>query len=181
MTDSQQFRADGHAAIDWAADYLEGMRELPVMSTVAPGDIRAQLPSSPPEQAEPFADVLADLDRVLLPGITHWNHPRFFAYFAITGSEPGILAELLADLTPAQARIARLMLLEDLRQADVADALNVSRATVSVAHARGHIRSIDRLLDALRGIMGAARLALEEADTAVSVSAPTPAAAEGAR
>jgi aromatic-L-amino-acid/L-tryptophan decarboxylase len=95
MTDSQQFRADGHAAIDWAADYLEGVRDLPVMSTVAPGEIRAQLPAAPPEEAEPFASVLADLDRVLIPGMTHWNHPRFFAYFSITGSEPGILAELL--------------------------------------------------------------------------------------
>ena len=85
-----------------------------------------------------------------------------------------LLAELLAELTPSQARIARLMIIEDLRQADVADALGVSRATVSVAHARGHIRSIDRLLDALRGIMGAARLALEEA-------VPTAAAIQGAR
>lgn len=92
-----------------------------------------------------------------------------------------LLAELLEDLTPGQARIARLMLLEDLRQADVADALNVSRATVSVAHARGHIRSIARLLDALRGIMGAARLALEEADEAMLAPAPTPIATEGAR
>ena len=101
----------------------------------------------------------------------------------VTTGEPGadrlfgdlgpLLAELLAELTPSQARIARLMLIDGLRQADVADALGVSRATVSVAHARGHIRSIDRLLDALRGIMGAARLALEEA-------APT-AAAQGAR
>ena len=89
MTDSEQFRADGHAAIDWAADYLEGVRDLPVMSTVAPGEIRAHLPAAPPEQAEPFADVLADLDRVLMPGITHWNHPRFFAYFSITASQPG--------------------------------------------------------------------------------------------
>ena len=76
-----------------------------------------------------------------------------------------LLAELLAELTPSQARIARLMLVEDMRQADVADELRVSRATVSVAHARGHIRSIDRLLDALQGIMGAARLALEEPTT----------------
>jgi len=91
----------------------------------------------------------------------------------LLGDLAPLLAELLAELTPSQARIARLMLIEDLRQADVADALGVSRATVSVAHGRGHIRSIDRLLDALRGIMGAARLALE--DTAV------PAAAEGAR
>ena len=88
MTDSQQFRADGHAAVDWAADYLEGIGERHVMSTVEPGEIRAGLPASPPEEAEPFADVLADLDRVLLPGITHWNHPRFFAYFGDHGVAP---------------------------------------------------------------------------------------------
>ena len=58
MTDSQQFRADGHAAIEWAADYLEGVRERPVMSTVAPGEIRGRLPASPPERAEPFTEVL---------------------------------------------------------------------------------------------------------------------------
>jgi aromatic-L-amino-acid decarboxylase len=63
---------------------------------VAPGDIRARLPASPPEQGEPFANVLRDLDEILLPGITHWQSPRFFAYFAVSASEPGILAELLA-------------------------------------------------------------------------------------
>jgi aromatic-L-amino-acid/L-tryptophan decarboxylase len=89
------FREDGRAAVDWVARYLEGVRELPVLAQVEPGDIRSQLPASPPEEAEPFADVLRDLDEILLPGITHWNHPRFFAYFAISGSEPGILAELL--------------------------------------------------------------------------------------
>jgi DNA-binding CsgD family transcriptional regulator len=92
----------------------------------------------------------------------------------LLGDLAPLLAELLAELTPSQARIARLMLIEDMRQADVADALRVSRATVSVAHARGHIRSIDRLLDALRGIMGAARLALDEAP-------PIAQATEGAR
>jgi hypothetical protein len=107
----------------------------------------------------------------------------------VTTGEPGadrllgdlapLLSELLAELTPSQVRIARLMLIEDLRQADVADALRVSRATVSVAHARGHIRSIDRLLDALRGIMGAARMALEE--TATTAETATATAAEGAR
>jgi aromatic-L-amino-acid/L-tryptophan decarboxylase len=107
MMDSRQFRADGHAAIDWAADYLEGVRERPVMSTVAPGEIRAHLPASPPEQAEPFTEVLSDLDRVLMPGITHWNHPRFFAYFAITGSQPGILAELLTATLNANGMLWR--------------------------------------------------------------------------
>ncbi len=89
------FREDGRAAVDWVARYLEGVGDLPVLAQVEPGDIRAQLPASPPEEAEPFDAVLRDLDEVLLPGITHWNHPRFFAYFAISGSEPGILAELL--------------------------------------------------------------------------------------
>ncbi len=99
------FRADGQTALDWAASYLEGVRERPVLSGVRPGDIRALLPGSPPEQAEPFAAVLRDLDELLLPGVTHWNHPRFFAYFATTGSEPGILAELLTAALNVNAMV----------------------------------------------------------------------------
>jgi len=90
------FREDGQAALDWAARYLDGVGDHPVLAQVAPGEIRSRLPSEPPERAEPFADVLRDLDEILLPGITHWQSPRFFAYFAVSGSEPGILAELLA-------------------------------------------------------------------------------------
>ncbi|HXY84826.1 MAG TPA: aminotransferase class V-fold PLP-dependent enzyme [Gaiellaceae bacterium] len=90
------FREDGQAALDWAANYLETVGELPVLAQVEPGEIRARLPASAPEYGEPFADVLRDVDEVLLPGITHWQSPRFFAYFATTASEPGILAELLA-------------------------------------------------------------------------------------
>jgi aromatic-L-amino-acid decarboxylase len=89
-------RADGAAALEWAARYLERVGELPVLAPVSPGDIRAALPAAPPEHGESFAAVLRDLDEVLLPGITHWQSPRFFAYFATTGSEPGVLAELLA-------------------------------------------------------------------------------------
>lgn len=92
---SASFREDGAAALEWAATYLERVGELPVFAQVEPGEVRAKLPASPPERGEPFADVLRDLDEVLLPGITHWQHPRFFAYFANTASEPGILAELL--------------------------------------------------------------------------------------
>src|SRR5438105_6719880 len=90
------FREDGAAALEWAAQYLDRVGELPVLAQVAPGDIRSRLPASPPDRPEPFADVLRDLDEILLPGITHWQSPRFFAYFANTASEPGILAELLA-------------------------------------------------------------------------------------
>src|SRR6201994_4228683 len=89
-------RTDGRAALDWAADYLDRVGDLPVLAQVAPGDIRAQLPAHAPDDPEPFPAVLRDLDEVLLPGITHWQHPRFFAYFATSASEPGILAELLA-------------------------------------------------------------------------------------
>ena len=157
MTDSQQFRADGHAAIDWAADYLEGIRERPVMSTVAPGEIRAQLPASPPEQAEPFADVLADLDRVLLPGITHWNHPRFFAYFSITASQPGILAELLTATLNANGMLWRtspaVTELEELTLSWLGQLLGLPAEL-----ARPH-RGLRLDLDARRAVRGAHRAA----------------------
>ena len=90
------FRDDGAATLDWLADYLERLRELPVLSQVEPGDVRAALPASPPDEPEPFSSVLDDLDAVLVPGFTHWQSPRFFAYFATTSTEPAILAELLA-------------------------------------------------------------------------------------
>jgi aromatic-L-amino-acid decarboxylase len=90
------FLEDGHAALEWVARYLERVDELPVLAQVEPGAIRSRLPASPPEEGEPFSAVLRDLDEVLLPGLTHWQHPRFFAYFSVTASRPGILAELLA-------------------------------------------------------------------------------------
>ena len=91
------FREDGALALEWVASYLEGVREeRPVLADVEPGAIAAALPAEPPDDPEPFSSVLADLDAVLLPGVTHWQSPRFFAYFATTGSEPGVLAELLA-------------------------------------------------------------------------------------
>jgi aromatic-L-amino-acid/L-tryptophan decarboxylase len=93
---SEDFRRDAEAAVSWAADYLERVRELPVVARVEPGEIRATLPASPPEAGEPFEALIRDLEQKVLPGITHWNHPGFLAYFANTGSEPGILAELLA-------------------------------------------------------------------------------------
>ena len=89
------FRDDGALALEWVAAYLDRVRELPVLSQVEPGEIRAALPPSAPEEPEPFSAVLRDLDAVLMPGMTHSQSPRWFAYFAITGSEPAILAELL--------------------------------------------------------------------------------------
>jgi aromatic-L-amino-acid/L-tryptophan decarboxylase len=93
------FRNDGYAAVDWVARYLETVGELPVLAQVSPGELSAKLPVSAPEQGEPFGAVLADLDALILPALTHWQHPRFFAYFAVTASEPGILGELIAAAT----------------------------------------------------------------------------------
>jgi aromatic-L-amino-acid/L-tryptophan decarboxylase len=90
------FREDGAAALEWAANYLERVGELPVLAQVGPGDVRSRLPQSPPDEPEPFDAILRDLDDVLVPGMTHWQHPRNFAYFSVSGARPGILAELLA-------------------------------------------------------------------------------------
>ena len=90
------FRADGAAALEWAARYLERVDELPVLAQVKPGELSARLPESAPEQPETFADVLRDLDELIVPALTNWQSPRFFSYFATTSSEPAILAELLA-------------------------------------------------------------------------------------
>jgi len=89
------FRDDGAAALDWVADYLERLREFPVLAQVEPGEIRARLPAEAPDAPEPFAEILGDLDAVLMDGVTHWQSPRYFAYFASTASDAGILAEML--------------------------------------------------------------------------------------
>jgi aromatic-L-amino-acid/L-tryptophan decarboxylase len=90
------FRDDGAAALDWVADYLERLREFPVLAQVEPGEIRARLPTEPPEAPEPFQAILGDIDEALMDGVTHWQSPRYFAYFVSTASEAGILAEMLA-------------------------------------------------------------------------------------
>ena len=89
------FRDDLDRAADWVDAYLQRVADLPVTPSVSPGDVRATLPDAPPEQGETFEAMLRDFDELIVPGLTHWNHPRFFAWFANTGSEPGILAELL--------------------------------------------------------------------------------------
>jgi aromatic-L-amino-acid/L-tryptophan decarboxylase len=92
-----EFREYGRQVIDWIADYYEHLESYPVLSPVAPGDIRAALPRDPPEQGEPFEDLLRDLDDIVRPGITHWQHPSFFAYFPANTSGPAILGDLLAS------------------------------------------------------------------------------------
>ena len=92
----EEFRRAGYATVDWVADYLAGVADLPVLSQVRPGEIRAALPPSPPEHGEPYADLLADLTNVVLPGVTHWQSPGFHAFFPCNGSGPSILGDLVS-------------------------------------------------------------------------------------
>ncbi len=91
-----EFRRYGRLVVDWIADYYERVERYPVMSQVQPGEIRAGLPASPPEHGEAFEDILADVERLILPGITHWQSPNFFAFFPSNTSGPAILGELLS-------------------------------------------------------------------------------------
>ncbi len=101
------FRAYAHQVVDWMADYLENIEAYPVLAQTAPGDARSWLPDSPPRQAESMESILVDLDRVIMPGITHWNSPGFLAYFGITGSGPGILGEMISGALNVNAMLWR--------------------------------------------------------------------------
>ena len=102
-----EFRKHGHAMVEWIARFMEHAEDYPVLARVAPGDISRALPDAAPDQPEPFEQVMADFDRVLMPGMTHWSHPGFMAYFAITASAPGVLAEFLASALNQQAMLWR--------------------------------------------------------------------------
>ena len=101
----EQFREWGHRFVDWIGDYLEGVGEYRVLSDVAPGAVRAQLSRTAPERGEPMEALFRDFESVVLPGITHWNHPAFFAYFAVSGSGPGVLGEMLAAALNVNAMV----------------------------------------------------------------------------
>jgi aromatic-L-amino-acid decarboxylase len=92
----EEFRRAGHALVDWIADYRARVAERPVMSTVEPGAVRAALPAAPPEEPEAFAAVLRDLDAILVPGLSHWQHPRFFGYFPSNGELASVLGDMLS-------------------------------------------------------------------------------------
>jgi aromatic-L-amino-acid decarboxylase len=96
------FRRHGHQLVDWMADYMRDVGALPVTPAVRPGDVLRQLPSSPPENGEPFDTLLQDFTRVIVPGMTHWNHPGWFAYFPANNSPPSVLAEMLTATLGAQ-------------------------------------------------------------------------------
>ena len=91
-----EFRAAGHATVDWIADFLAGVTDRPIMPDVAPGDVRASLPPSPPSVGEPFDALLADVDSLIAPAVTQWQHPGFYGYFPANSSPPSVLGELVS-------------------------------------------------------------------------------------
>ena len=103
----EEFRRAGHRLVDWVADYLEHSDRYPVLAQVAPGDVRRALPEQPPEGTVPLDVILEDFERSIVPGLTHWNSPNFFAYFAISASGPGVLADLLSAALNQQAMLWR--------------------------------------------------------------------------
>src|SRR3977135_2695225 len=103
----EDFRRFGHELIDWISDYFEQIEGLPVLSQIEPGELKAQLPTSPPEKGESMAAILSDVDRLIVPALTHWVHPSFFAYFATSTSAPGIFGELLAAAFDNKAMLWR--------------------------------------------------------------------------
>lgn len=175
------FRAYGHRLIDWIADYLAHPERYPVLSRRAPGEIRAQLPDAPPRQPESMDAILSDFERILLPGITHWNHPAFFAYFGITGSAPGILGELLCAAlnvnamlwrtSPAATELEEVTLdwlrqmlgLPDGWEGVIMDTASVS-SMVAIAAARQAVPGLDVRRKGLSGRADAPRLRLYISD-----------------
>jgi aromatic-L-amino-acid decarboxylase len=103
--DDETFRAWARRAADWSVDYLAGVGERPVRAQVAPGEIFRQLPETPPAAGEPMERIFSDLDRVVMPGMTHWQHPRFFAYFPANASPPSLVAEFVTAALAAQCML----------------------------------------------------------------------------
>jgi aromatic-L-amino-acid/L-tryptophan decarboxylase len=103
--DLDAFRRHGHALVDWMADYLETVEQRPVRAQVRPGAITEQLPKAPPAAGEPLERILADFERIVMPGMTHWQHPSFFAYFPANSSPPSVLAEMLTATLGAQCML----------------------------------------------------------------------------
>jgi aromatic-L-amino-acid decarboxylase len=135
--DPEVFRREGHRIVDWLADYFAAPERFPVLSRAEPGDLVRALPARVPETGEPFDAIFRDFETRIVPGITHWNHPGFFAYFSITGSGPGVLAEMLSAGLNVQAMLWRTS----------------PAATELEEVALGWLRQLMRLPDAFEGVI----------------------------
>jgi aromatic-L-amino-acid decarboxylase len=92
----EEFRARAHQIVDWIADYRAGVEARPVMARTSPGEVKAQLPAAPPEHGEPFEEIVRDLDAIVMPGLSHWTHPRFFGYFPCNGELSSVLGDFVS-------------------------------------------------------------------------------------
>ena len=101
----EQFRQHGRAVVDWIADYYERIETLPVLSQVEPGQVRQALPAEAPAEGESFDAILRDINKIILPGVTHWQSPNFFAYFPANASGPSILGDLLSSALGVQGML----------------------------------------------------------------------------
>jgi aromatic-L-amino-acid decarboxylase len=182
MNDLEAFRTEGRRLVDWIARYLEGAERLPVLSRVRPGEIRGALPASPPARPEALEAILADVERLIVPGLTHWNHPGFFAYFSNSSAPPAILAEMLSaafnvnamlwKTSPAATEL-EVVVLDWLRQMTglpegmfgvIQDSAS-SSTLVGLAAAREAVPGLDARR---RGLVGQARLRMYASDQAHS-------------
>jgi aromatic-L-amino-acid decarboxylase len=180
--DPGAFRTEAHRLVDWISRYLEGAERYPVLSRVRPGEIRQALPAAPPAHAEPLEQILGDVERVIVPGLTHWNHPGFFAYFANSSPGPAVLAEALAAAFNANAMLWKtspaateleLVVLDWLRQmlglpAGLFGVIQDTASTatlVALAAAREVVPGLDVRR---RGLVGQARLRMYASEHAHS-------------
>ena len=180
--DPGEFRAEAHRLVDWISRYLEGAERYPVLSRVRPGEVARALPAAPPALGEPLEAILADVERVVVPGLTHWNHPGFFAYFANSSPGPAVLAEALAatfnvnamlwKTSPAATEL-ELVVLDWLRQmlglpsglfGVIQDTASTS-TLVALAAAREAVPGLDVRR---RGLVGQARLRMYASEHAHS-------------
>jgi aromatic-L-amino-acid decarboxylase len=146
------FRRHAHRVADWMADYLRDVHTLPVLPDVRPGDLRRALPTSPPVAAEPFDRIFADFERLIVPGMTHWNHPGFFAYFPANNSPPSILAEMLTATMGAQCMSwltsPAATELEQVTMAWLAEMLALPAGFTGVIHDTGSTSTLVALISA---------------------------------
>lgn len=170
---AEDFRRYGYETVDWINDYFARIEERAVLAQVAPGELKAQLPAAPPEHGEPMEEILADVERLIVPALTHWNHPSFFAYFATSASAPGIFGEMLSAAFDVKAMLWRAspaaieleeVALSWLRQmmglSQEFDGIIYDTASVASMHAIAAAREVLNLNIREEGMSGRAELPL---------------------
>ncbi len=152
----EDFRRIGHELIDWIADYFQHIEERPVLAAIEPGDLKAQLPATPPAHGEPMEKIIEDLDRLIVPALTHWSHPSFFAYFATSTSAPGIFGEMLSAAFDNKAMLWRTSPasteLEDVTLDWLRQMMGLDRGMVGIIYDTASVSSMHAIAAAREGV-----------------------------